>query len=232
MVKLNRIKRRKEGNNYVRVTTVLLVPMLLITIASVGYAALILTDKVFVGANLSNANYCIEITDCTEEYYNGYAGSSRLYRDNRKVIFNDGSIFPGWELVLVTKIHNKIDSWLANFTYIISYSEDEGVTWIKCNETELYNLFGINYTDGFYLGPGPDGIWDTPEHPSNDDVPLPETYYMYPCNSTYKKEHLIFDPNDPNLLEQLEDKWIMIKITIVATYPDDPFKNTSISNGG
>ncbi len=187
--------------------------MLLIILGSLGYAAW--TDQITTIANLTAADYQIEILDCWIQEYNGQGCELLWEIGGKEVSFTDETLFPGWNLTLFTKIHNKdiSQSWVIKINYTLYYLEEETQNWIKCTETELFNLFRINYTGEFYLDPGDDGIWCTP-----DDVPMPPNYGINPCNSVYSKQHLFFNAQDS---PELSNKSFNVKVVITATYPQE-----------
>jgi hypothetical protein len=202
--------RRHNRNRNVQVITILVVPLLFIILGSIGYAAW--SDTISTVATLSSADYSIEIIDCWKQQYNGQGCTLIWEVGGKEISFTDEALFPGWQLTLFTKIHNKHEniSWVAVINYTLYYSLDE-LNWIQCNETELYNLFRIQYTGGFYLDPGPDGIWNT-----SDDTPMPLDYQIIPCTHVYNRQELFFDAQDR---PDLSGKAFSIKAVLTATYP-------------
>ena len=104
------------------------------------------------------------------------------------------------------------DSWVGVINYTIYYQDEETFEWVQCNETDLYNLFRIRYTGGFYLDPGPDLTWNTP-----DDTPMPLEYQIIPCTCVYNKQTLFFDAQDR---PDLSDKTFNIQVVLTVTYPN------------
>lgn len=204
--------KRHNRNRNVQVITVLVLPLLFIILGSLGYATW--TDTISTTATLTSATYQIEILDCWKQEYNGQGCTLIWEVGGKDISFTDEALFPGWQLTLFTKIHNKDESfsWVAVINYTLYYSLD-GVNWIQCNEAELYNQFGIEYAGGFYLDPGLDGIWNT-----LDDVPMPPEYTMDPCTSVYSKQSLLFNAQDR---PDLSGKTFNIKVVYTATYPQD-----------
>jgi len=194
--------------------------MILITMSGLGYAAW--NDNITTVVNLSSATYDLEITEWHVEKTNSYdANGNGIILGDELIIENvlgDGQvvglqieanpIFPSWELLMVIKIHNTAESWVTDLNYKIYYSED-GTTWVETTAEDLKTLFGIIYTDGFYLGPGPDEKWGT-----IDDEPV--TFPIDPCNSVYKLEHILFDAQERT---DLQGKIFYVMVEVTATYP-------------
>lgn len=205
--------KRNHGKKNIQVTALLVVPLLFIILGSLGYAAW--TDQITTTATLDSVDYQIEILDCWVQHYNGLGYTLFWEQGGKEIAFADEAIFPGWNLTLITKVHNKglLDSWYAVINFTLYYQDEQTGDWIECTETELYNLFRIQYTGGFYLDSGPDGIWCTP-----DDTPMPPEYQITPCTSVYNIQNLFFDAqNHPELL----GKTFNIKSVLTATYPQD-----------
>lgn len=174
--------------------------MLLITIASLGYAAL--NDSVDTIVDLQNAEYAIEITDCRVEAYNGLC--YQLFWDEHGVSFNDSNIFPGWELVINITIHNIAD--LCQLNYTIYYWD--GTAWIDTDEAELLSLFRIKYETKFYNATsGPDFGAEIQGNPVLDF-----------CESVFKVEHLEFVASTDEF-ENLLGETFQIKIVVQAVPP-------------
>jgi len=194
--------------------------MILITMSGLGYAAW--NDNLTTVVSLSSATYDLEITEWHVEKTNSYDanGNGEIFGDELKIenVLAEGQVvglqieadpvFPSWELLMVIRIHNTATSWITNLEYKISYSWD-GTNWVETTKEELQTLLGIIYTDGFYLGPGPDGIWGT-----NDDQPV--SFPINPCESVWKLEHILFDAQDRT---DLQGKIFYLMIEIIATYP-------------
>lgn len=185
----------------VYVITVLIVPILLVAIASMGCAAF--TDSVYTIASFSNADYEIEITDCQVVEYNGFGYD--LYWDSEEVSFNDTLVFPGWELKLKTTIHNKATSWVCRLNYTIYYWNKTTSKWETTDETGLLNKFRIQYDTKFYN--------------TTTGEEIPGEPHLLPCQSVHKIEHLFFDGQN---YEELRGKTFLIKIKVIATYPNSP----------
>lgn len=212
------MKRYSRQKTNIQVITILVIPLLLIILSSLGYAAW--TDQISTIANLASADYQIEILDCWTQEYNGQGCELLWQLGGKTIAFTDEALFPGWQLTLYAKIHNKgiTESWVATLNYTLSYLDPQTQNWIECTPTELYDLFKIAYTGTFYLEPGPDGLWNTP-----DDVPMPQGYQIIPCHSVYNRQTLYFDAqNHP----ELANTTFTIKITIIATYPVDTEETT------
>lgn len=175
--------------------------MLIITIAGFGYATF--NDSINTIAELSNADYSIEITDCQVVKYNGIA--YQLFWDQTGVSFNDSDLFPGWELIINTTIHNKAEdqSWVCVIYYTLHYWNNTINDWTLTNEAELQQLFGISYTGEFYLDAG----WTTL---------MPPNYEIQPNQNVYHKEQFVYDGTQN---PQLADPNFAIKVTVYATYP-------------
>jgi len=203
---MKRPYRRHKDNVSVKVVVALIVPMLLISIGGFGYAQL--GDSINTIADLENAEYNIEITDCKVVAYNGFC--YQLFWDQREVSFNDSGIFPEWNIVLNTTIHNRNDSWVCKLTYTISYWNETLSDWVVTNPEELKNLFRLEYKSEFYNATSGELIVGDPE--------------LLPCQSVFKIEQLTFIASEPEF-EQMLDETFHIKIEVVATYPDpDPLE--------
>lgn len=146
----------------------------------------------------------IEITGYTLVSYNGFG--YYIDWDTNTLWFNDTLLFPGWELKLVLNITNVGTSSLQ-LSYRIDYWN--GTDWTQSDEAELLSMFGLNYTDGFYLGPGPDGTWNTP-----DDVPMPAEHAVAPEETVYKVEHLLIDAQDR---PELQNQTFMLRVEIMGS---------------
>lgn len=164
--------------------------MLLITLSSFGYAQY--SNTLTTIANLDNAEEDMRITAYEVAYYNGYGTLDiSIAADEKSIDIEDTLLFPEWELKLVIEIHNHGTAPL----YLSSEIKHNDVT---IPETDLLNLFRIDYTDGFYDNPGPDGQWFF-----EYDEPFDLSLQLFPCDYVYKLEHLIFDAQDfPELQSQ------------------------------
>ena len=181
----------------------LIVPMLLISIGSFGYATL--NSSINTIAELENADYDIEITNCRVESYHGVC--YQLFWDENQISFNDSNIFPDWELILNITIHNKANSWVCKINYTISYWNETAGNWIITDENGLLNLFKLEYETKFYNATTGAVIIGDPE--------------VLPCHSIYKIERLKFVATDQEF-EELLGKTFDIKIEVCGTYPDPP----------
>ena len=172
--------------------------MLLISIVGFGYAQW--NDTLTVVSYMQGGTESMEITNCTITYYNGY-GDYIISWDEDTVYFEDTNLFPGWELRLNLTIHNDGTIPLV-LRYEISYSWDEGITWIPAPDPSiLYDEFRIDYTDGLYNATG--HLWDP-------------TQYLWPCETVYKIEQLLFDAQDRS---DLQGKTFTIKVEIIGSPP-------------
>lgn len=165
-------------------------------------------------ATFTNGDEDISITDCTVISYNGFTIPPKLDYDDTNITFQDDLLFPGWELKLLTEITNTGEVRVMLTTQIY-YSWDE-TTWTPTDANGLLTQFQINYTNGLYEDPGPDGEWFT-----GDDIEwtgrdgLLRLWPDPPSNLVYKEEHLIFEAQD--FQEELQDKAFYIKVDISAT---------------
>ena len=172
--------------------------MLLIPLFAFGYAQW--NDTLTVVSYMRAGTESIRITSYNVTYYNGY-GNYTLYLEEDTLYFNETNLFPGWELKLEVVIHNN-GTIPVNISYNIYYSWDQN-NWVKVEDPqdpkELYDEFGIVYTDGLYNETGEP--WD----PSQ---------YLWPCETVYKIEHLLFDAQDR---PDLQGKTFTIKVEIIGT---------------
>lgn len=188
----------------------MLVPILLITLSSFGYATY--PSNVSALANFDSGEEDISITDCIVISYNALIIPPKINWDDTNLLFEDDLLYPNWELKLLTEITNtgtiKVEIWAE-----ISYWD--GASWVPIKEDELLTLFCIDYTDGFYNDTGPDGKWFT-----DDDTPWTGREGDYrlwpdpPYNKVYKKERLIFDAQDN---PELQDKAFTFKVDVNST---------------
>ncbi|MEM3459018.1 MAG: hypothetical protein QXN36_00305 [Candidatus Bathyarchaeia archaeon] len=202
-----------NSNRNIQVIILLVIPLMLIILGSLGYAAW--TDQITTTAELEAAEYNIEIINVWIQHYNGL-GCQLLWEEGGKDIsFTDEALFPGWNLTLISQIHNKAitESWVATVNYTLYYEDPQTGNWIECTEQDLYALFRIKYTGAFYLDPGPDQTWDTP-----DDTPMPPDYQWIPCTQIYNKQNLYFDAQDR---PDLAGTSFSIRVAIIATYPQE-----------
>ena len=209
---MNRPYKRRKRNKNGRLLFTLLVPMLLITLSSFGYA--VYQGNVTTIATFTNGTEDISITDCTVISYNGFTIPPKLDWNDTHITFEDDLLYPGWELKLLTEITNTGTVRVKLSTQI--YYSWNGITWTPTDANGLLTQFRINYTNGFYNDTGPDGEWFT-----DDDVEwngrdgLLRLWPDPPSNLVYKEERLLFDAQD--FQEELQDKTFYIKIDISAT---------------
>jgi hypothetical protein len=181
-------------------------------LGSIGYATW--SDTLSATADLSNADYNVEIINCWIQQYNGQGCTLLWQKGETEVSFTDEAIFPGWNLILYTQVHNKgqNESWVATVNYTIYYQDEQTLEWMQTNETQLYDLFRIRYTNGFFLNNGTDNAWNTP-----DDTAMPPDYEWIPCTMVFSRQELLFDAQDrPDLM----DKTFNIKVVLTVTYPN------------
>jgi hypothetical protein len=199
-------------NSRVQLIVLLVIPMLLVSAGSIGFA-LTASDQTATIMNLSPADYEIEITDHWIKSYNGLGSATYenatdgyVYR----VIFADDCVFPGWELNLITEIHNTGSDCNLNYTIYYSNQTDSPV-WTQTDEAGLFNAVGMQYTSTFYL------------NKSLTDV-MPPKWDVEPGDYVYHSDYLVFDPNGQ--FPQLEDKSFLIEIIVQAGPPDPtPYLN-------
>ena len=176
--------------------------MLLITLSSFGYAQW--SNSVTTTAYLASGTEDIRITNYDVVYYNGQGIDITIAPNQKSITIEDTLLFPGWELKLALEIHNA-----GNLALHVSPEiQYDGVT---ITETQLLDLFRINYTDGFYLNPGTDGQWFT-----GDDEPVPDLteWQLWPGDNWYKLEHLIFDAQD---YPELQGQSFTFQVVIYGT---------------
>jgi len=195
---LERLDEKHAKKTNTRAVALLLIPILAIALGGLGY--IVLSGQV---ASISETED-IAITGYTTVFYNGLGYD--LDWDANTLWFNDTLLFPGWELKLVLNITN-VGTASVNLSYRIDYWND--VDWTETDEAGLLSMFGLVYTDGFYLGPGPDEIWNTP-----DDVPMPPEYAVASEQTVYKVEHLLIDAQDR---PELQDQTFMLQVEIMGS---------------
>jgi hypothetical protein len=161
-----------------RLSTALVVPMLLIIFTSGAYAAF--SDSVAVTFRLKSGSIDPLISNYWVTEYCGYGYNIALINDNKTLTVTDDLLFPGWYLRLIIEIKNNSTVPLT-LNYTITYLN--GSSWIDINATRLFDLTGIEYEDGFYLD-------------SSCQTPMSETFILDPDEVVYKKEHLSFNVQD------------------------------------
>ena len=189
---------RRPANRNGRLLFALLAWMLLITLSSFGYAQW--SNSVTTTAYLASGTEDIRITNYDVVYYNGYGIDITIAPNQKSIAIEDTQLFPEWELKLAIEIHNP--EQVGNLPlYISSEIQYNGET---INETQLLDLFRIIYTDGFYLDP---------------DLTEPVTdlteWQLWPGESWYKLEHLIFDAQD---YPELQDQSFTFQVIIYGTF--------------
>ena len=207
-------RHRRPTHTNGRLLFALLVPILLITLSSFGYA--VYQGNLNTIATFTSGTEDISITDCTVISYNGFTIPPKLDYNDTQTTFEDDLLYPGWELKLLTEITNTGTVKVTLSTQI--YYSWDGITWTPTDANGLLTQFRINYTNGFYNETGPDGEWFT-----DDDVEWDGRNGDYclwpdpPSKVVYKLEHLIFDAQD--FQEELQDKTFYIKVDVNATPP-------------
>lgn len=198
---MNRPYKLRKRNRNNRLLFALLVPILLITLSSFGYAQWndTLTVISYMQAGIESIRIGCEVT-----YYNGY-GDYTLDITEDTLHFEDTNLFPGWELELLVEIHN--DGTIPVYlSYEIFYSWDpiDPINWVQVADPEdpieLYDEFRIVYTDGFYN--------------ATTGEPWDPSQYLWPCKIVHKKEHLLFDAQDR---PDLQGKTFTIKVEICGS---------------
>lgn len=204
--------RRRPTNNRGRLLLYgILVPTILISLSSFGYAVYL--GKLTTIATFTSGTEDISITNCAIIYYNGFTIPPNLVWTATQITFEDDLLYPGWELKLLAEITNTgtVPVMLSTQIY---YSWD-GTTWTLTDANGLLTQFRIKYTNGFYEGPGPDGKWFTDNEilwtgREGDYRLWPDP----PYNKVYKEEHFFFDAQD---FPELQDKTFYIMVEISAT---------------
>lgn len=188
----------------------MLVPILLITLSSFGYA--LYPGNLSATATITAGLEDISITDCTVITYNGFIIPPKLDWNDTDIMFEDDLLYPGWELKLLTEITNtgtiRVQIWSEIYYW-------DGTSWIPINEDDLLTLFRIDYTNGFYNDTGPDGKWFTPD--DTEWTGREGDYRLWPDpphDKVYKEEHLIFDAQD---FPELQGKVFTFRVDINAT---------------
>jgi len=196
---------RTEG----RLLPAFLVPILLITLSSFGYA--MYPSNLLTAFATASGPEDISITDCLVISYNGFIIPPKISWNDTELVFEDDLLYPGWELKLVTEITN-IGPMPVHIWAEIKHWD--GASWIPINEDDLLALFRLDYTNGFYNDTGPDGKWFT-----DDDTPWTGRHGDYrlwpdpPGNKVYQKEHLLFDAQDH---PELQDRVFTFKVNVNA----------------
>lgn len=192
---MKRHSHRRPANKNGRILFALLVPLLLVTLSSFGYAQW--SKSLTTTAYLTSGTEDIRITNYEVLYYNGYGIDITIATDQKSITIEDTLLFPDWELKLVIEIYNA-----GNVPLYISSEiqhNDETIT-----ETQLLKLFNITYTDGFYLDPD-----------LNEPVLDLTTSPILVGESWYKLEHLIFDAQDH---PELQGQTFNFQVIIYGSY--------------
>lgn len=204
--KLKRHNHRRPVGKNGRLLFFALAPMLFILSSSFGYAQW--ADHVTTTAHLSSGTEDILIT-----HYNATSNSESvdiiIALDQKSITIEEPLLFPGWQLNLTIEIHN--NGTLALWMSSKIQCDNENIT-----ETQLLNLFRIDYTDGFYLEPGPDNTWFTA-----DDEPVPDLtiWQLLPNDNWYKLEGLFFDAQE---YPELEGESVTFQIAIYGSFTGGP----------
>jgi hypothetical protein len=183
--------------------------MLLVTLSSFGYAMYPSNLSTAFASNSGPED--ISITDCIVISYNGFIIPPNIDWNDTDIIFEDDLLYPGWELKLVTEITN-VGLMPVHIWSEIMYWD--GASWIPIVAGDLFTLFHLYYTNGFYNDTGPDGKWFT-----DDDTEWTGRggdYLLWPSppyNKVYKKEHLIFEAQDN---PELQDTIFIFKVEVNA----------------
>jgi len=187
----------------------LLVPILLITLSSFGYA--IIPGNFSAAAASNSGPEDISITDCIVISYNGFSIPPKISWDETELVFEDDFLYPGWELKLLTEITNVGPMPVRIWAEIMYW---DGASWIPIDEDDLFTLFRLGYAHGFYNDTGPDGEWFT-----DDDTPWTGRdgdYRLWPdppYDKVYQKEHLIFDAQEN---PEIQDEFFTFKVNVNA----------------
>ena len=131
-------------------------PILLITLSGFGYA--IYPSNLSAAFASNSGPEDISITDCIVISYNGFIIPPKISWDDTDIVFEDDLLYPGWELKLVTEITNIGPIPVHIWSEIMYW---DGASWIPIGEDDLFTLFRLYYTNGFYNDTGPDGKWFT-----------------------------------------------------------------------
>jgi hypothetical protein len=183
---------QKRSRN-LRLSTALIAPMLLITLASIAYAAI--SNSVSVNFTLKSGNMDPRITNYWVTEYCGYGYTITLTNSNKTLTVTDNLLFSGWKLNLTIEIENNSTMPLT-LNYTITYLN--GTDWIVINATRLFELTGIEYEDGFFE----DFTCETPI-----DC---EDFVFFPDDVVYKREYLSFNAQD----SELQGQDVEFKVTI------------------
>ena len=183
--------------------------MLLFTLSSFGYA--IYPSNLSTAFASNSGPEDISITDCIIISYNGFIIPPNVDWNDTDITFEDDLLYPGWELKLVTEITNVGLMPVRIWSEIMYW---DGASWLPIGKDDLFTLFCLYYTNGFYNDTGPDGEWFT----GDDTVWTGQggDYRLWPSppyNKVYQKEHLIFDAQDN---PELQDTIFIFKVDINA----------------
>ena len=207
---MKRAYRWHRRNPSVRLMTVMLVPMLFISMSSLGYALWNCSLTTVVSLKGSgNSPEDIEIVywhvdstnmcdvNCNDEIF-GDELKIEAVPDEVKIIADP--IFPGWYLTLVVGIKN-VGTVPINLAYEIYYWDETTSDWVPTDEAGLRTQFSIIYEDGFYLD-------------KELTTPMPPGYLVSVDETVYKKENVTFDEQAP---QSLQGKSFTFRIEIIAT---------------
>jgi len=214
---MKRAYRWHRRNPSVRLMTVMLVPMLFISMSSLGYAlwnCSLTTVVSLKGSTIPQED--IEIVYWHVDSTNMYDVDcdNVVWGDELKIenIINpttgqvDGlkiladPIFPSWHLILVVGIKN-VGEVPVNLAYKIFYWDETISDWVETDEAGLETMFSIVYEDGFYMD-------------KELTTPMPPGYLVSVDETVYKKEQITMDEDAP---QSLQGKNFTFRIEIIAT---------------
>jgi hypothetical protein len=194
--------------------------MLLLSIASIAYANLTVSNQLICSANINSGSPAIEITGWLIQSTNTIDANDNgvIIGDELKVesvIDGDGKvkglnitadpIFPHWYLNLTVDIHNTLESIPVRLNRTIFYFNDTINDWAETDILGLYDLFKIKYFDAWYNATTGDPITDI------------STHDIYPCQTVKTLECLKFDGQE---YPELQDQTFSFLVVITATYPE------------
>jgi len=214
---MKRAYRWHRRNPSVRLMTVMLVPMLFISMSSLSYALWNCSLTTVVSLKGSgNSPEDIEIVywhvdstnmydvNCNDEVFGDELKIENIVNpttgqvDGLKILADP--IFPSWHLILLVGIKN-VGTVPVNLAYAIYYWDETISDWVPTDEAGLETLFSIIYEDGFYLD-------------KELTTPMPPGYSVSVDEIVYKKEHVTMDENAP---QSLQGKNFTFRIEIIAT---------------